>query len=94
MPQERGATIADEEALKRVRNRLSRAQGQLGGVLRMLDEGRACQEVVPQLAAVTKAIDRAAFALIATSLRECLEAGETDAGELSDQLQELFLTLA
>ena len=47
-PEDMGAVI----------NRLRRAQGQLGGVLRMIDEGRDCQEVVTQLAAVSRALDR------------------------------------
>ncbi|MFI5043096.1 MAG: metal-sensitive transcriptional regulator, partial [Acidimicrobiales bacterium] len=39
-------------------NRLRRAEGQLGGVIRMLEEGRDCQDVVTLLAAVSKALDR------------------------------------
>lgn len=41
-------------------NRLKRAQGQLAAVTRMLEEGRDCKDVVTQLAAVSKALDRAA----------------------------------
>ena len=52
-------------------NRLKRAQGQIGAVVRMLEEGRDCREVLPQLAAVNKALDRAGFAMVASSLREC-----------------------
>ena len=44
-------------------NRLRRAQGQLGGVLAMIDDGRECEDVVTQLAAVSKAIDRAAYSM-------------------------------
>ena len=42
--------------------RLRRAEGQLAGVLRMIEEERDCREVITQLAAVSKAIDRAGFA--------------------------------
>ena len=37
--------------LKAVLNRLRRAQGQISGVIRMIEEGRDCEDVVTQLAA-------------------------------------------
>ena len=49
-------------------NRIKRAQGQLSGVLRMLEEGRDLQEIVNQLKAVSRALDRAGFAIIAAEL--------------------------
>ena len=55
-------------------NRIKRAQGQLGGVLSLLEEGRDCEDVVTQLAAVSKALDRAGFAIVATGLQPCLPA--------------------
>ena len=51
-------------------NRVKRAQGQLGGVLRMIEEGRDLEAVVHQLQAVSRALDRAGFALIAAELRQ------------------------
>lgn len=53
-------------------NRLRRAEGQLGGVIRMLEDGRDCQEVVTLLAAVSKALDKAGFAIVASGLRQCV----------------------
>ena len=41
--------------------RLRRAEGQIAGVIRMLESGRDCKEIVTQLAAVSKAVDRAGF---------------------------------
>lgn len=52
--------VGDEDAIAAVLNRLRRAQGQLGGVISMIEEGRDCKEVVTQLAAVSRALDRAA----------------------------------
>ena len=86
--------VRDELSLADLRKRLRRAEGQLGGIIRMLDEGRTCQDIVTQLAAVNKAIDRAAFALISTGLRECLTEGKHDADDVAEQLQKLFLTMA
>ena len=62
----------DPTELTPVINRLKRAQGQLAAVTRMLEEGRDCKDVVTQLAAVSKALDRAGFAIIATGLEQCI----------------------
>lgn len=73
-------------------NRLKRAQGQLGAVVRMIEEGRDCRDVVTQLSAVSKALDRAGFAIIATGLHQCLaNPGETLGKK---DLEKLFLSLA
>ncbi|AJE66137.1 cytoplasmic protein [[Brevibacterium] flavum] len=75
-----------------VLNRLKRAQGQLAGVIRMLDEGEDCKAVVTQLSAVTKALDRAGFAIIATGLEQCLTNPDGDMDK--KELEKLFLSLA
>lgn len=86
--------VADAKAVQAVANRLKRAQGQLGGAITMLENGRSCQDVVTLLAAVNKAVDRAAFQMISTSLRECVVAGDQDSDAVAEQLQKLFLSLA
>ncbi len=85
----------DRTDMGKVINRLKRAQGQLAGVIKMLDEGRDCEDVVTQLSAVSKALDRAGFAIIATGMRQCLT--ESDEGEQTldvHKLEKLFLSLA
>ncbi|MFF4585715.1 metal-sensitive transcriptional regulator [Streptomyces sp. NPDC001388] len=86
--------------LKSVLNRLRRAQGQISGVIRMIEEGRDCGDVVTQLAAASRALDRAGFAIIATGLQQCLadiDSGRRN-GEDTDamraRLEKLFLSLA
>lgn len=81
-PESRAAVIA----------RLRRAEGQLAGVLRMIEAERDCREVITQLAAVSKAIDRAGFAVIAQGMKQCATDpdGDIDAAEL----EKLFLSLA
>ena len=76
-------------------NRLKRARGQLDAVIRMIEEGADCEATVTQLAAVSKAIDRAGFLVISQCLRECLEApdGDPRRGNL-DRLERVFLSLA
>ncbi len=77
-------------------NRLRRAHGQLGGVIAMIEEGRGCREVVTQLAAVSKALSRAGFTIIATGLRNCIDPSDADAAERLnvEELERLFLSLA
>ena len=60
----------DPDEMTKVGNRLRRAQGQLAAVIRMLDEGRSCEDVVTQLSAVSRALDRAGFAMIASGMRQ------------------------
>ncbi|MGW2648409.1 metal-sensitive transcriptional regulator [Streptomyces sp. NPDC001393] len=86
--------------LRSVLNRLRRAQGQIAGVIRMIEEGRDCEEVVTQLAAASRALDRAGFAIIATGLQQCVadlgdgrDDGE-DREQMRGRLEKLFLSLA
>lgn len=83
-----------ESDLGPVVNRIKRAQGQLAGVLRMLEEGRDCEEVVTQLAAVSKALDRAGFAIVASGLQQCLAAGAAPDSSDVKRMERLFLSLA
>ncbi|MFD2762561.1 metal-sensitive transcriptional regulator [Micromonospora eburnea] len=76
--------------------RLKRARGQLNAVIEMMEEGRDCQEALTQLAAVSKAIDRAGYKIIASGLRYCSAA--RDRGEqpemTEEELEKLFLALS
>ena len=75
-------------------NRLRRAQGQIGGILKMIDEGRDCKDVVTQLAAVNRALDRAGFAIIATGLKLCLAEPGGAASVDTTAMEKMFLSLA
>ena len=86
-------TEATTTTSSQVVNRIKRAQGQLSGVLRMLEEGRELQEIVNQLKAVSRALDRAGFAIIAKELRESTMSGAISDDEL-DRLERFFLSLA
>jgi DNA-binding FrmR family transcriptional regulator len=77
-----------------VLNRLRRAQGQLTAVVRMIEEGRDCMDVVTQLAAVNHALHRAGFVIISAGLKQCLsESGGAESMDVQT-LEKLFLTLA
>jgi DNA-binding FrmR family transcriptional regulator len=84
----------DSETMASVVKRLKRAQGQIGGVIKMIEEGRDCADVVTQLAAASRALDRAGFKIIATGLEQCGSDGNGTADADRAQLERLFLSLA
>jgi DNA-binding FrmR family transcriptional regulator len=84
----------DSQTMADVIKRLRRAQGQIGGVIKMIEEGRECSDVVTQLAAASRALDRAGFKIIATGLRQCAADGNGTAEADTAQLERLFLSLA
>jgi DNA-binding FrmR family transcriptional regulator len=89
-----GAGGIAPDDLRPILNRLRRAEGQLAGVIRMLEDGRDCGEVLPQLSAVSKALSKAGFAIVASSLRECLATPAGDGSTDMANLEKLFLSLA
>ena len=87
-------SLNDTAQAEAVMRRLRRAQGQVGAVIRMIEEGRSCEDVVTQLAAASKAINTAAFAVMATSMKECIERDDSETEVLTARLQRLFVSLA
>jgi DNA-binding FrmR family transcriptional regulator len=82
-------TVAD------VTKRLRRAEGQIRGVIAMLESGRDCAEIVTQLAAVSRALDRAGFKVIAGGLQQCLDSDDVEERAANvAQMEKLFLSLA
>ncbi|NQU37741.1 MAG: metal-sensitive transcriptional regulator [Actinobacteria bacterium] len=77
-----------EAAIKRLR----RAEGQVAGVIRMLESGRDCKEIVTQLAAASKALDRAGFSIVASGIRQCVT--DPEGGLDQAEMEKLFLSLA
>lgn len=82
----------DAESKRKVVNRLRRAQGQLAAVITAVEGEAHCRDVVQQLAAVSKALDRAGFLVISSALKECLT--DPDGEERQEELEKLFLSLA
>ena len=83
----------DRGTVRPMSNRLKRAQGQLTAVIRMLDEGQDCEDVVTQLAAVSRALDRAGFAIVATGLKQCIADEGAESLDVA-KMEKLFLSLA
>ncbi len=82
----------EDDATATAIRRLRRAEGQIAGVVRMLQEGRDCREVVTQLAAASRALDKAGFQIIASGMRQCLL--DPEAGMDQDDMVKLFMSLA
>ena len=86
--------LENDQVVGDVIKRLRRAEGQLAGVIRMMAAGRDCEEVITQLAAVSRALDKAGFAIIATGLEQCISAGDGEGAVDRARLEKLFLSLA
>ena len=82
----------NDEERRAIRNRLARARGQLDAIIRQLEDNEACLKVLPQMIAASKAVDRATYAMVLSSVQAC----SRTAGEHPDsaELQKIFLSLA
>ena len=82
----------EPEELKKARDRPVRVQGQIGGIVKMLDEGRDCTELLNQLSAASTALTRAGFTIIATGMAQCAnnESGDVERAAL----EKAFMSLA
>jgi DNA-binding FrmR family transcriptional regulator len=83
----------EPDEIKAVITRLKRANGHLASVIRMLEDGAECEDALMQLAAVSKAVSRGGYALVASGLQKCLVEGGPDSVD-AQKLEKLFLALA
>jgi CsoR family transcriptional regulator, copper-sensing transcriptional repressor len=85
----------DDTTTVNVLARLRRIQGQVGGIIRMVESDRQCREVVQQISAAGRALDQTGFKILADGLRHCLqdEQAAEQAGYSQAELEELFLQL-
>ncbi len=88
-PAERGYS-GDREAVLR---RLSRIEGQVRGVARMVEDDRYCIDVLTQIAAVRAALDKVALALVDGHVRHCVVGGHAP-GTPDERADELMVALA
>mgnify|MGYP001571081094 CR=1 FL=1 len=77
--------------------RLKKVEGQVRGLQRMIDEGKDCTEVIHQLCAARKALDKVGFIIVSHLMQDCLKEkhGEDfDPRKSMEEAMKLFLTLA
>ena len=79
--------ISDQE---KVKNRLRRIAGQVGGLERMVDEERYCIDILTQISAVQAALDKVSLALLDEHTRHCVVGAKTakDREERTDEMME------
>jgi DNA-binding FrmR family transcriptional regulator len=82
----------DSSELKQARDRLMRVQGQIGGIVKMIDEGRDCTDMLTQLAAASTALSRAGFQIITTGMSHCAQ--DAEGSENRKALEKAFMSLA
>jgi DNA-binding FrmR family transcriptional regulator len=85
----------DPTEIKPVITRMKRAHGHLASVIRMMEDGASCEDVLTQLAAVNKALARASYAVVSTGMQACLTShdGEINKDDVA-KMEKLFLSLA
>lgn len=83
---ERGYTATKEQ----LQTRLSRVEGQVRGISRMIDEDRYCIDVLTQINAVRAALDRVALGLLDDHARHCLAGGHGGPADPDEQVEELM----
>lgn len=71
-----------------IKRRLKRIEGQVRGVLRLMDEGKSCKDIVSQLSAVRNASDRAIAQIVAENLQQCVLEEEKAGRDSSKVVQE------
>ena len=57
---------------KKMINRINRIQGQLNGVIKMMEEEKDCKDIVTQLSAIRSGIDRTIGLIVAENLVSCI----------------------
>ena len=83
----------EEVASKKITSRLKRSRGQLDAVLRMMDEGKPCNEVLMQLSAVKSSVDKAMKLVIAQNIRKSSNCtSEKQLAELQESLDLMLKT--
>ncbi|HUH53992.1 MAG TPA: metal-sensitive transcriptional regulator [Microbacteriaceae bacterium] len=81
-----------QDQRKPIINRLKRANGQLAALIQAVENDADCRDVIMQLSAVSKAIDRAGFKILSTELQECVL--NPDGEQNVEELEKLFMSLA
>ncbi len=82
-----GYSGGKEQLLKR----LSRIEGQVRGVAKMVEEERYCIDVLTQIGAIQAALDKVALGLIDDHTRHCVV--DAEAGERVEKVDELMAAL-
>lgn len=73
---------------EKVQNRVKRIEGQVRGLLKMMDEEKECRDVISQMTAVRNAVDRTAALIVSTNLEQCIREEEKSGKSSEDLIKE------
>ena len=65
-------------------NRLKRIEGQVRGLIDMVESGRPCEDVAQQMSAARKALEKTFYRMMACTVMEAVSASASDADTLRD----------
>lgn len=68
-----------------MKNRVKRIEGQLRGILRLMEENKDCKDVITQLSAARTALDRTIGVIVSSNLVECVQKSEDLGDERSTE---------
>ncbi len=90
--------LTDVAARTDVLNRLRRAEGQIRGVQRMIEEGESCLKIGQQFSAVRKALDstylRMTMCFMEQELDSCMRPDDAQKAGLDHMLKDMETLLA
>lgn len=69
-----------------IKNRVKRIEGQLRGILRMMEENKDCREVITQLSAARTAIDRTIGVVVSSNLVECVQKANENSDKSTEEI--------
>lgn len=79
---------------KKMINRINRAEGQLRGITKMIEEDRDCRDVVIQLAAVKASVEKVIHLMVTENLLNCvIEEGEEVSREKLEEALDLIFRI-
>ena len=71
-----------------VKNRIKRVEGQLRGIVRMMEQGEDCKDVITQLSAEKTALDRSVGLIVSMNLVECVRDSQESGENTEDIIKE------
>ncbi|SFC37231.1 metal-sensitive transcriptional regulator [Bacillus sp. UNCCL81] len=73
---------------EKMKNRMKRIEGQIRGILRMMNENKDCKEVVTQLSAIRSAVDRSIGVVVSSNLVECVLEADKNGNKTKEVMTE------
>ncbi|WP_243290747.1 metal-sensitive transcriptional regulator [Bacillus sp. FJAT-47783] len=80
------------EYTQQMKNRVKRIEGQLRGILKLMEEGKDCRELVTQMSAARNALDRTIGVVVSANLEKCVRE-QIEKGEETSQIVEEAVNL-